>query len=226
MIFRKFQSYKTIPHPWLGVSQQSFLIRCILIIPLQLISQFSVGITILYCLWATPPKFRSDAYNSKRVLEAIRACSNNILIMAERWDRAKDLLDVFEVLATEVPLVETSESHGGRSTTRISSDAADDIRGKLASVNSMVLNREIIRMIQEMITEDLPEAGDNTAIEAFASLGDKVNLDPNFSNNSNTPSYQFPSLYFSSNPSSSEIGTLLMGQTLEFPDTLPDYDVY
>lgn len=146
--------------------------------------------------------------------------------MAERWERAKDLLDVFEVLATEVPLVETSESHGGRSTNRVSSDAADDIRGKLASVKSMVLNREIIRMIQEMIIEDLPEAGDNTAIEAFASLGDKVNLDPDFSNNSNTPSYQFPSLYFSSNPSSSEIGTLLMGQTLEFPDTLPDYDVY
>lgn len=147
--------------------------------------------------------------------------------MAERWERAKDLLDVFEVLATEVPLVETSDSHGGRAINRISSDAADDIRGKLTNVKSMVLNREIIRMIQEMITEDLPEPGDNTTIEAFASLGDKVNLDPTFSNNnSNTPSYQFPSLYFSSNPSSSEIGTLLMGQTLEFPDTLPDYDVY
>lgn len=228
MIFRKFQSYKTIPHPWLGVSQPLVLIRYMLTLVLsQLISQFSVGITILYCLWATPPNFRSDAYNSKRVLEAIRACSNNILIMAERWERAKDLLDVFEVFATEIPLVETSDSHGGRAITRISSDVADEIRGKLASVKSMVLNREIIRMIQEMITEDLPEAGDNTTIEAFASLGDKVNLDPTFSNNnSNTPSYQFPSLYFSSNPSSSEIGTLLMGQTLEFPDTLPDYDVY
>lgn len=194
---------------------------------LQLISQFSVGITILYCLWSTPTPFRSEAYNSKRVLEAIRACSNNILIMAERWERAQDLLDVFELLATEVPLVETSNSHGRRAINRISSDAADGIRGKLTNVKSMVLNREIIRMIQEIITEDLPEASDNTTIETFASLGDKVNLDQTFSNNnSNTPSYQFPSLYFSSNPSSSEIGTLLMGQTLEFPDTLPDYDVY
>ncbi|PCG90473.1 Transcription factor [Penicillium occitanis (nom. inval.)] len=196
-------------------------------ITVPLISQFSVGITILYCLWSTPLKYRSDAYNSKRVMEAIRACSNNILIMAERWERAKDLLDVFEVLATEVPLVETADSHGGRAINRISSDAADDICGKLTNVKSMVLNREIIRMIQEMITEDLPEADDNATIEAFASLGDKVTLDPAFSNNnSNTPSYQFPNLYFSSNPSSSEIGTLLMGQTLEFPDTLPDYDVY
>lgn len=146
--------------------------------------------------------------------------------MAERWQRAQDLLDVFEVLATEVPLVETLDSHGGRAINRISSDAADDIRGKLINVKSMVLNREIIRMIQEIITEDLPEAGDNTTIETFASLGDKVNLDQPFSNNSNTPSYQFPSLYFSSNPSSSEIGTLLMGQTLDFSGTIPDYDVY
>lgn len=203
------------------------LIRFILTTVLQLISQFSVGITVLYCLWATPPKFRSDAYNSKRVLEAIRACSNNILIMTERWERANDLLDVFEILATEVPLVETSDSRGGRAIKRISSDGIDDIRGKLTNVKSMVLNREILRMIREMITEDLPEADNNTTIEAFASLGDKVNLDPTFSNNSsNTPSNQFPSSYISSNPSSSEIGTLLMGQTLEFPDILPDYDVY
>lgn len=203
---------------------------------MQLISQFSVGITILYCLWATPPKFRSDAYNPKRVLEAVRACSNNIAIMTERWERAKDLLDVFEIFATEVPLVENassySGSHGGRASARISNDAVEDIREKLPSVKSMVLNREIIRMMVEIITEDFP-AEDDTPIDVFTDMSDKVNIEPlansqTFPNNNinNNPTYQFPSLYLSGNPSSSEIGTLLMGQSIDFPDPIPDYEVY
>lgn len=202
---------------------------------MQLISQFSVGITILYCLWATPPKFRSDAYNPKRVLEAVRACSNNIAIMTERWERAKDLLDVFEIFATEVPLVESASSYsgsrGGRASARISNDAIEDIREKLPSVKSMVLNREIIRMMEEIITEDFP-AEDDTPIDVFTNMSDKVNIEPlansqNFPNNiNNNPTYQFPSLYLSSNPSSSEIGTLLMGQNIDFPDPIPDYEVY
>jgi hypothetical protein len=105
MIFRKFQSYKTISHPWLGVSSDIYIeIYCA--DKLQLINQFSVGITMLYCLWATPPQSRTDAYNSKNILEAVRGCSNNLAIIA--------VLDVFELLATEVPLVEIVSSLDNR----------------------------------------------------------------------------------------------------------------
>ncbi|EED17107.1 hypothetical protein TSTA_021640 [Talaromyces stipitatus ATCC 10500] len=70
-------------------------------------------------------------------------------------------------IATEASLVESANSDAGRIITRITKDAADDIRSKLANVKSMVLNREIIRMVREMITEDLPEDADKTPTEAF-----------------------------------------------------------
>ncbi|KAL4955576.1 fungal-specific transcription factor domain-containing protein [Aspergillus filifer] len=149
-IFRKFQGYKTIPHPWLG-----------------LVSQFSVGVTMLYCLWATPPKFRTDAYNAKSILAATRACSNNLTIIAERWEQAKDLLDVFELLATEIPLVEQSSSaagQSGRAVTRIGEETVNEIREKLPAVSSIVLNRDVLGMIEQMITEDFPR--DDTIVES------------------------------------------------------------
>ncbi|KAL4960188.1 fungal specific transcription factor domain-containing protein [Aspergillus stella-maris] len=152
MIFRKFQGYKTIPHPWLG-----------------LVSQFSVGITMLYCLWATPPKFRTNAYNAKSILGATRACSNNLTIIAERWEQAKDLLDVFELLATEVPLVEqppTSpvQARSGRAIKRIGEETVSDIREKLPAVSLIVLNRDVLGMIEQMIIEDFPH--DDTIVES------------------------------------------------------------
>jgi hypothetical protein len=129
MIFRKFQSYKTIPHPWPGVSSDIYIeIHCA--DKLQLINQFSVGITMLYCLWATPPQSRTDAYNSNNILKAVRGCSNNLAIIAERWERSKDLLDVFELLATEVPLMEiisSSDNGPQRAINRVRDAIADEI---------------------------------------------------------------------------------------------------
>lgn len=84
---------------------------------------------MLYCLWATPPQSRTDAYNLKNILEAVRGCSNKLAIIAERWERAKDLLDVFELLATEVPLVEIISSDNGsqRAINRVRDEIADEI---------------------------------------------------------------------------------------------------
>jgi len=192
-----------------------------------------MGITILYCLWATPPKFRTNSYNSKNVLEAVRACSNNLAIIAERWESAKDLLDIFELLATEVPLVESASSHVcGRATRHISDDAVDEIRSKLSHVKSMILNREIIRMIEEMITEDFPGDQD-TAMESFSNIADKIDL-PTASGpmttqifpTVNLPLYQYPSPYLSADHSVSQISPLSPGQTLEFPGSLSGYDMF
>ncbi|KAJ5118906.1 hypothetical protein N7448_010613 [Penicillium atrosanguineum] len=164
MIFRKFQSGKKIPHPWLG-----------------LINQFSVGITMLYCLWATPPQSRSEAYNSKNIFQAVRCCSNNLAVFAERWEQARDLVDVFELLATEVPLVEdipANDNHNPRPVKRIRVEIADEILGKLPNVQSVVLNGDTYRMIKEMISDDLPTHVDDQktpATEAGRGLENSIN---------------------------------------------------
>ncbi|EXJ77599.1 hypothetical protein A1O3_09826 [Capronia epimyces CBS 606.96] len=210
LIFRKYQGYGTIPHPMLG-----------------LISQFSIGTIILYCLWATPPKFRTESYNSKNVIEAIRACSNNLAIITERWENTKDLSDIFELLATEIPLAEsvsptptnpplpnmnmnihsnmhnhnnihtldnihnnnihtttrtrTTYGESERAIKRISDEAARELRAKLPRVKSLVLNREIIRMIEEMMTEDFPRDHDYDAPGPTATQANTGTLDPSSS---------------------------------------------
>lgn len=188
-------------------------------IPVQLISQFSIGITILYCLWATPPKFRTEAYNSKTVFGAIRACSNNLAIITERWESTNDLAVIFELLATEIPLAESEtvsppSSYGEREIKRIGNDAAEEIRSRLPRVKSLVLNRETIRMIEEMITEDFPrDEGDATT--------DRATYLSTFSTSS-LPLYQLPSPYVSDD----QLGALGLGQTLEFPGSLSGFDTF
>ncbi|KAI1619313.1 fungal-specific transcription factor domain-containing protein [Exophiala viscosa] len=225
LIFRKFQGYRTLPHPMLG-----------------LISQFSIGITILYCLWATPPKFRTESYNSKKVFEAIRACSNNLTIITERWESTKDLSDIFELLATEVPLAESvSRYDGERATKRISDEAAEEIRPKLPRVKSLVLNRETIRMIEEMISEDFPRDEDSTTtttMDGYPGIGDKLDLSTStlpmsminqpFFTNGVPPLYHFPSPEFLSGDHSgnNELSGLSRSQTMDFPGTFSGYDMF
>ena len=42
---------------------------------MKLLSQFGIGITLLYCFWAIPPSTRPDVYQSSKTLAAIRTCS-------------------------------------------------------------------------------------------------------------------------------------------------------
>lgn len=108
--------------------------------------------TILYCCWATPPEYRTDSYDSPDVADAVRACSNILALLADRWPRAECLRDVFELLAREVPLVDRPR----RPPTRVSEAAAAALRGKLAQVRALIVHRSIMRMLEEMATEDFP----------------------------------------------------------------------
>lgn len=199
---------------------------------LQLISQFSIGITILYRLWATPPKFRTEAYNSKHVFEAIRACSNNLAIITERWESTKDLSDIFELLATDIPLAESDVVTRERATTCISYEAAEQIQSRLPHVKSLVLNQEIIRMIEEMVSEDFPRDEDVLA-DIYVGMGDKLDLSATglptpsqafFANS--LPLYQFPSPYMPGDSAGNHLVALPSGQTLEFPGSLSGYEMY
>lgn len=107
---------------------------------------------MLYCCWATPPEYRTENYDSPDVSDALRACSNILAIMADRWPKADCLRDVFELLAREVPLVDRPS----RPPTRISDSSAESIRAKLPHIRSLIVHRSIMRMIEEMITQDFP----------------------------------------------------------------------
>ncbi|KAH8705919.1 fungal-specific transcription factor domain-containing protein [Talaromyces proteolyticus] len=81
---------------------------------LALHSIFMAGLTLLYCIWAlreTP---------NLSVLEDIRACSNVLFAISERWPTANRFRDVFEVLTKklmetvmngEVPATNDCEGH-------------------------------------------------------------------------------------------------------------------
>ncbi|KAK6063395.1 fungal specific transcription factor domain-containing protein [Seiridium cupressi] len=138
LIFRKTQMDRQIAQSWLG-----------------LLVQFQSGITLLYCFWATPPANRTENYDSPDVSDAIRACSNILAIMADRWPRADCLRDVFELIAREIPLVDRPN----RPPKRLSERSIVTIREKLPQVRALIVHRPILRMIEEMTSSDFPRPG-------------------------------------------------------------------
>lgn len=119
----------------------------------QLLSQVSVGITLLYCFWATPPQQQTPAYRLKDIPEALRACSSALAILAERWVQAEPLRDVFDVLAKEIPIYGAADDDRPG---RLSAESASYIQSQMPLLTSIIMHRGVMRMIREMITEDFP----------------------------------------------------------------------
>jgi hypothetical protein len=163
-----------------------------------------------------------------------------LTIITERWESTKDLSDIFELLATEIPLAENvSRYDGERAIKRISDEAAEEIRQTLPRVKSVVLNRETIRMIEEMISEDFPrdeDATTTTTLDAYPGIGDKLDLSAStlpmsinqpFFTNGVPPLYHFPSPEFLSGENSAnnnELGGL--SPNMEFPGSFSGYDMF
>ncbi|ETS84339.1 hypothetical protein PFICI_02364 [Pestalotiopsis fici W106-1] len=85
--FQQIQRSRQIAHSWLAV-----------------LSQFQAGITILYCFWTTPPHMRSDEFEPSYASRGVRTCSNNLVLLAERWREAEPYRDAFEIVSKLVPL--------------------------------------------------------------------------------------------------------------------------
>ncbi|RAO67306.1 uncharacterized protein BHQ10_003318 [Talaromyces amestolkiae] len=132
LLFRKFQMAREIAQPWLG-----------------LLTQFQLGVCLLYCFFATPLPQWKQSYKSSTVSNAIRACSSTLAILAERWDEAECLRDVFEILAREISVSET----WGRPT-RISEAGRSGIEQNWAGLTAVLVHRPTLLMIREIITED------------------------------------------------------------------------
>ena len=137
LMFRRTQIDRQIAQPWLA-----------------LLVQFQSGITLLYCFWATPPECRTDNYDSLDVPDALRACSNILAIMADRWAKADCLRDVFELLAREIPLVDRPN----KPPIRLAEKTVQAIHTHLPQVRSLVVHRPVLRMIEEIISQDFPRA--------------------------------------------------------------------
>ncbi|KAE8866640.1 hypothetical protein PTNB73_04734 [Pyrenophora teres f. teres] len=155
LMFRKSQIDRQIAQPWLA-----------------LIVQFQSGITLLYCFWATAPEHRTENYNSLDVPDALRACSNVLAIMADRWAKADCLRDVFELLVREIPLVD----HPNKPPVRLSEKASSAIQLHLPQVRALVVHRPVLRMIEEMISEDFPRSSTHgRSVAGGLSLADHEN---------------------------------------------------
>lgn len=76
--------------------------------------------------------------------------------MADRWPKADCLRDVFELLAREIPLVDRPN----KPPVRLSDKTIAAIRAHLPQVRSLVVHRSVLRMIEEMISEDFPRSVD------------------------------------------------------------------
>ncbi|KAJ5678060.1 uncharacterized protein N7477_003693 [Penicillium maclennaniae] len=116
LTFRAFQKDRQTAQLWPG-----------------LLSQFAVGVTLLYCFWATPPSYRTPAYRSPE---------------------AEPLRDVFDILAKEIPIYETSGI--GHSPRCISTQSVSLIQSQMQFMRDVVRNRGVLRMVQEMISENFP----------------------------------------------------------------------
>ncbi|RAK98547.1 nitrilase [Aspergillus ibericus CBS 121593] len=122
-----------------------------------LLSQFGIGITLLYCLWLVPPSRRPAALQSSKVGTAVRTCSVILAVLSERWTQAEPLRDVFDLLADAIPV------HCGPHDLDGSRISTDGIQHQLPRLNAIVVNKDILRMLTEMATEDYPWDEDRTA---------------------------------------------------------------
>ncbi|RAL14862.1 nitrilase [Aspergillus homomorphus CBS 101889] len=118
-----------------------------------LLSQFGTGIILLYCLWATPVSERSALFQSQEIVKAVRTCTVILAVLSERWVQAELLRDVFDILADSIPTQCSSEYDGG---SRLSEEAREMIKSRLPMLHAIVVNKDILRMLTELITEDYP----------------------------------------------------------------------
>lgn len=101
---------------------------------LTLHSVFIAGTTLLYCVWINRDLLKQSALND------IRACSTVLFVIAERWPAAKEYRDAYEVLASHMQDIFSSD---GRDTNDRPSMPGEDIDYDFS---------ENIRNIQQGIT--------------------------------------------------------------------------
>ncbi|KAK9418249.1 putative Zn(2)-C6 fungal-type domain-containing protein [Seiridium unicorne] len=162
LMFRKFQMAREIAKPWLG-----------------LLTQFQIGVNLLYCFYATPISHWKESYKSVDVSDAIRACSSTLAILSERWVEAECVRDVFEILAREIPIGQTWERP-----TAIRQAGRTGIEENWNNMSKIVIHRPTLRMIHEMATKefvrddtgDMADGAIHPSIVADGSSAEAANL--------------------------------------------------
>lgn len=131
---------------------------------------------MLYCLWATPPKFRAEVCSPKKIFDAIRLCSNTLAVMTERWEQTGILADVFELFTTEILTAEYDFSDGPSGAARgISAETVQAVRVRMERLKCLVLNKVVIRMIDEMLTQERPTGEVNVHHDQGGRIGSSSN---------------------------------------------------
>lgn len=153
--------------------------------------------------------------------------------MADRWPKADCLRDVFELLAREIPLVDQAN----RVITRISEKAVTSIRGKLPQVRALVVHRSILRMLDEMVSEEFPHISvtpppfpqvleETTTLET--SQTQRLILNPQLDTTPGTMAFEMPfsaEQMYAVDRSSIGVSALGTEELLEFPRMF-DFDAW
>jgi len=139
--FRALQKKRQVAQPWLIVSYlhsklwlPSF--KPSLIVPIEVITQFQAGVTILYIIWARAIQIPPEADF------AIRDCTSVLAILADRWQNAEVYRDCFEVLARAIPRCKRLGY--------LEREAREELGGLIERVNEVGIHRHVLTMLYEM----------------------------------------------------------------------------
>jgi hypothetical protein len=94
--------------------------------------------------------------------------------MADRWEKADCLRDVFELLAREIPLVDRPN----KPPVRLSEKAVTAIRAHMPQVRALVVHRPVLRMIEEMICEHFPRSTHLCRLPSVAGMLGSIEQEP------------------------------------------------
>jgi hypothetical protein len=111
-------------------------------------------------------------YRATEVSEALRACSTALAILSERWTQAEPLRDVFDILAKEIPTHEGPDM--SLSSKHITSDSVAFIKSNMHAIQEVSRNRVVLRMLQEIMTDDFPSSPQDYLLQTDSPRGNHL----------------------------------------------------
>ncbi|KAL4967093.1 fungal specific transcription factor domain-containing protein [Aspergillus stella-maris] len=121
---------------------------------LALVSQFQAGVTILYCFWTTPPAMRTEEFELSYASRGVRICSNNLVLLAERWAEGEVYRDAFDILSKAVSL--SHDEHPMLTNRRLSTANLADLERLTQEVKHLGAHFRAVEMVEEILRAQRP----------------------------------------------------------------------
>lgn len=109
--------------------------------------QFQAGVTVAFCLWATPTHQQLSLYDRRDVCQAIFSCLATLIDFSNKWSSAQAFRETFELLTQAFPVVEFGDPTQQWS---ISPSQALDMQRTIATLEQLKVQRRVIDMLSRM----------------------------------------------------------------------------